>query len=463
VLSKPPVETMRHGEALVLNGFSAFSLAAPLGDLSAALAAAIPVEVWSKERYAKDKLLAVARLPLWAPLEQAPARPRDGGEPLHSWEGVVTAYELDPAVAPEVEARGAGAVELRTTGRKMHALRVALTFQDSGAAPAEATHRPASYVAVGPAAAPESAQESDEDDADGLREGGSVDRSADERFAHETRPHDQSLHEHMSLLVEASAHEQTHAAEPEARAARSGMADGEAWEARMRAREQARLAALEQEFRRQEHARQHTVTKRLSELAGLEQALKTALFEVERRERRLVIAEEEADSRRRREQAALEQKRAELQEAKKRMQADAAHQAAAADARCKVAQEQAAALQQRLRESEERNGRLDAEVHKAKSATRNTSEPQLMVEAAQLRARNEDLEGRLARTEAAHQSCKEQLAKALARLARIKEEEHTRELDQMRLLLRARTGPPCPAPPGAVLAPCRRSLGLLAG
>jgi len=171
---------------------------------------------------------------------------------------------------------------------------------------------------------------------------------------------------------------------------------------------------------RQEQQRQQAVNKRLAELSSLEQALKNSLFEVEKRERRLVIAEEEADSRRRREQATLDQRRAELQEVKKRMQADVSHAAAAAEAKCKVALEQAAALQQRLKESEERNTRLDSEVHKVKSVTRNTAEPQLMVEAASLRARTQELESRLAEQEKAYQSCKEQLAKALARLSNIK-------------------------------------------
>ena len=139
-------------------------------------------------------------------------------------------------------------------------------------------------------------------------------------------------------------------------------------EMRIRQREEVLMAALEQEFRRQEEHRERAVARKLQEVAALEAALKASLTEMERRERRLELAEEEAQGRRRQEHAQLEQQRSQLQEARKRMREEVGHELSMAEARRNEALQQVQEQSARLKESEERNARLDAEVHKLRAS-----------------------------------------------------------------------------------------------
>ena len=95
--------------------------------------------------------------------------------------------------------------------------------------------------------------------------------------------------------------------------------------------------------------------RKMAELTKLEAALKSSLNEVERRERRLALAEEEAAGKRRQEASMLEQRRAELQETRKRMREEAAHDVSMAEARRNEALQQLQDEKARMKESEERN------------------------------------------------------------------------------------------------------------
>jgi hypothetical protein len=160
---------------------------------------------------------------------------------------------------------------------------------------------------------------------------------------------------------------------------------------------------------------------------------------VEKREQRLMLAEEEAEMRNRNAAAALEQRRTELQEARKRIREEAAHSTMMAERSKADMGQQLVAAQARLKESEERCGRLEVEMQKLKQVQRGTNESQLMVEVASARAAAEEVRGRLRVSEEACDRYKEQLAKALKQILRMREEEHEREIEQVRLTMFAKS------------------------
>ena len=152
-----------------------------------------------------------------------------------------------------------------------------------------------------------------------------------------------------------------------------------------------------------------------------------------------MLAEEEAEMRNRNAAAALEQRRTELQEARKRIREEAAHSTMMAERSKADMGQQLLATQARLKESEERCGRLEGEIQKLKQAQRGTNESQLMVEVASARAAAEEVRGRLRMSEEACDRYKEQLAKALKQILRMREEEHEREIEQVRLTMFAKS------------------------
>jgi hypothetical protein len=503
VLTAPPVFAERHGP-VALGSYNAYEVVLTYRELATALAEPIRIEVWSKEKYAKDRLIALADLHLWYLFASLPGSANDAARrrmPAHEreWAGVLTAFAVEEESARSAEKLGVGAVELITTKRKLFAISVGLTFADKGptglnpvSGDKGRTPDPASDEKVRPPAesasgqtraqdlaatpdsapvpsaseaAPDTRSVHDEDGASdaapvsaagggGVRgtsggdsgvphDAGTMAPSRAERMHSDsgkgqvavarTWPSGRHGGKDYGTSVHTPPENDRSATGREAgRAGRGVHYDGvqESWDGsgrrgwgeggeaslQIREQEEAVLAALEAEFRRQEEHRERVAARKLAELAQLETSLKNCLHEVERRERRLELAEEEAQVRRRQEAALAEQRRAELQEARKRMREEMAHDASMAEARRNDALQQLKDERNRLKESEERNGRLEAEIQKLRSAARNASESSLMVEVAQLRAKNEELLDRLQRSEEQHVLCKEQLAKALTRL-----------------------------------------------
>ena len=466
-----PLYTERHG-AVSLNSYNLYDVVLSYRSLAAALATPIRLEVWSKEKYAKDRLIAIADVHLWFLFADLPGDGKTPARRRHiqeqrAWAGVVSAYEVDEESARSAEKLGTGAVEVMTTTRKLFAVSVSLAFDDKGAVdgveggqkplqpgpsasegadsfpppyltqpikPEELVRQSALSLVTGSPSPP-----SDVNDVEtavlcptstsALSRGASAQRARQTAPARSAGDNEDQGEAGPSLTLS-----QSFASEPRS----GGGGSGAGRSTQLREREEALLASLEAEFRRQEEVRERAATRKMAELTKLEAALKSSLNEVERRERRLALAEEEAAGKRRQEASMLEQRRAELQEARKRMREEAAHDVSMAEARRNEALQQLQDEKARMKESEERNTRLDSELHKLKSTQRNTSEPSLMVEVAALKAKNEELMERLQRSEEQHVICKEQLAKALTRLSRIREEEHQREVESMKLLLQAR-------------------------
>ena len=141
----PPVltataETSRHGvQALQSNSYNSYEVALSYRTLADALATPIQLEVWAKEKYAKDKLIGVGDLHLWLPFaalsdshEEHPPAQRNWPTQKREWSGVVTAYQVDEASARLAEKLGVGATEIVVTKRKLFAISACLTFDDRG-------------------------------------------------------------------------------------------------------------------------------------------------------------------------------------------------------------------------------------------------------------------------------------------------------------------------------------------
>ena len=140
VQTSPPVNTERHGaQSFQTNAFNSFEVALSYRALAAALSTPIQLQVWGKEKYAKDSLIAVGDLHLWLPFavlggageHSSSQRSWPGGQ--REWTGLVSAFEVEAVSARAAEKLGVGAVDVCATQRKLFTVSVSLTFDDTGA------------------------------------------------------------------------------------------------------------------------------------------------------------------------------------------------------------------------------------------------------------------------------------------------------------------------------------------
>jgi len=191
-------------------------------------------------------------------------------------------------VAAQAESLGTGAVELETTGRKMMAIGVSVAFRDQGLVPeGERTEREwGDWGREGVVSGRGGAWQEEEDVRAGKgagrerREEGKREASAREVGAEgseKARTYERGeRREEERWVVEGRGSERGHDGGGSERGGGGGRGDagpggwGDLWAAReeMRAREEARMDAIEAEFRQREQRRQHAVQVRPRQVRG---------------------------------------------------------------------------------------------------------------------------------------------------------------------------------------------------
>eukprot|EP00741_Cyanophora_paradoxa_P019096 tig00021122_g18438.t1 len=371
-VSTPPVELRvgLAGEEAVRGGYAAFEVAMERSALYATLAGSpLLVEVVQVDGSARDALLGVATLRPSELLKAAPAR---------AGPAVVRALEL---AAPVV------AFEDESVCRRVATLRAALTLEDLG--PVPPTGLPAAPPAPQPIAAPPA---------------------------------------HPSTSTAPSGAGAGPVAGTPGTAEYQAAWELEMWkageEAKFRAalkeREVERMRALEEEWRRREREREAGAQRREKELAALEARLKQAAFELEKREQRLVLAEEASSLTR---DAAVREANRKVQEAQdgaRRVKEEFAHQLGLERKKLADLDGHCLALQQRLKGAEEQARRGEEELAAARAAARQSPEVALQAELARVQAERAELARRAEAAERAKKHYKEQLARCLRELGRMR-------------------------------------------
>eukprot|EP00960_Hanusia_phi_P076010 768500-Hanusia_phi.AAC.4 len=400
ILTKPPVDIVRHSNAVLTNGFSKFDFELDPEGVAECFSDPVQIELWNKTSFANDQLVALGDLNLWALFSQDVISNWQG---TSKWGGEVRLFEVDEQSAKEVLSKGIGAVQVQCTDRALFLVRVKLELFDFGLVrqshvfhhttkvtpdPSHATCVPvepagevtcafkSQNLTIKPARTRSRARNFKRDETeDGVTRDKSILSTAEEseeaNVHHSKRVEAQS----SSTRRENGSHHEDNSqlkGRGTANANISLQALGMAKQNRINPLDleeikKEKIASFESEFRKHECIRQSAIKKKLEDLAGLERTLKKGLIELEARERRLALSEEEAEMRQRSANSLLDQRRTELQEARRRMREEVAHDMNMAEAKRKDLSDQLMTLQVRLKESEERNSRLDVELQKLKN------------------------------------------------------------------------------------------------
>jgi len=218
--------------------------------------------------------------------------------------------------------------------------------------------------------------------------------------------------------------------------------------ASLKEKEAQRMQALEDEWKRREREREALFAKKQAELASLETRVKQSMFDVEKREQKLVLAEEASQSAT---EAALRdanRKVLEVQDASRRLKEEYTHQLNLEKKRYVEIESQLSSAQERLKASEEHAKKVEEEFQRFKTAQRQSPEAALQAEVSNLTAQRTDLERRLEAMTKAKRHYKEQLTRCLKELGRMRRAlqadvqarlgKERSEVEQMRLQLLAK-------------------------
>lgn len=215
------------------------------------------------------------------------------------------------------------------------------------------------------------------------------------------------------------------------------------FENQMKEKEVQRLQSLAEEFKRRDKERELLLKKKLDEYSHLEEQLQFALTEVEKREKQLATNEEEMGRLRDDLQREHERKLTEMQEASRRMKEDCIHQVELEKSKAKILQEEIQHLTEVVKNVQQtvQQKERDFEIYKEQSATK--PEIKLQSEISLLTLEKVELERKLDSLTKSKIHYKQQWGRALKELARLKEKQQSeakarlvrqqQELEHMRL------------------------------
>ncbi|NXO51712.1 CE120 protein, partial [Aramus guarauna] len=394
IMTSPPVEVRKNMEVFLPQSYCAFDFATiphQLQDTFFRLP--LLVELWHKDKTAKDLLLGMARLQLSNVFTSEKTRFL-GGNGEQCWRQ--TCNETVSVTA----AQGSGnriaelsyAITLEDYGLvKMQEVLVSDSSQCVGAGPQQ--HVPASQ----PRCAPENHPE-----------------------PRETLEYKAALELEMWKEMQE-----------------------DIFENQLKKKEMAHMQALAEEWKKRDREREALVKKKVAEYTVLEEQLQKTLRDLDKRERQLFSAESELQRVKKELQAEHERNLQELQDSVRRAREECAHQVELERSKIKQLEEDKLRLQQQLYEAENKHKILEKEFQQYKEQQSRKPEIQLQSEINLVTLEKVELERKLESATKSKLHYKQQWTRALKELARLKQREQEnamahlkkqqQELEHMRL------------------------------
>uniref|UniRef100_A0A8C8R9R2 Centrosomal protein of 120 kDa n=1 Tax=Pelusios castaneus TaxID=367368 RepID=A0A8C8R9R2_9SAUR len=215
------------------------------------------------------------------------------------------------------------------------------------------------------------------------------------------------------------------------------------FENQLKKKELAHMQALAEEWKKRDKEREALVKKKVAEYTNLEEQLQKTLTDLEKRERQLVSAESELLRVKRELQAQHERNFQELQDSLRRVKEECAHQVELERSKIKQLEEDKVRLQQHFYEAENKCKILEKEFQQYKEQQCSKPEIRLQSEINLLTLEKVELERKLESATKSKLHYKQQWARALKELARLKQREQEnamarlkkqqQELEHMRL------------------------------
>uniref|UniRef100_A0A8C3BVI9 Centrosomal protein of 120 kDa n=1 Tax=Cairina moschata TaxID=8855 RepID=A0A8C3BVI9_CAIMO len=215
------------------------------------------------------------------------------------------------------------------------------------------------------------------------------------------------------------------------------------FENQLKKKEMAHMQALAEEWRKRDREREALVKKKVAEYTVLEEQLQKTLRDLDKRERHLFSAESELQRVKKELQAEHERNKQELQDSVRRAREECAHQIELERSKIKQMEEDKLRLQQQLYEAENKHKILEKEFQQYKEQQSSKPEIQLQSEINLLTLEKVELERKLESATKSKLHYKQQWARALKELARLKQREQEsamarlkkqqQELEHMRL------------------------------
>ncbi|KFQ91157.1 Centrosomal protein of 120 kDa, partial [Nipponia nippon] len=215
------------------------------------------------------------------------------------------------------------------------------------------------------------------------------------------------------------------------------------FENQLKKKEMAHMQALAEEWKKRDREREALVKKKVAEYTVLEEQLQKTLRDLDKRERQLFSAESELQRVKKELQAEHERNLQELQDSVRRAREECAHQVELERSKIKQLEEDKLRLQQQLYEAENKHKILEKEFQQYKEQQSSKPEIQLQSEINLLTLEKVELERKLESATKSKLHYKQQWTRALKELARLKQREQEnamahlkkqqQELEHMRL------------------------------
>ncbi|NWJ04309.1 CE120 protein, partial [Crypturellus undulatus] len=215
------------------------------------------------------------------------------------------------------------------------------------------------------------------------------------------------------------------------------------FENQLKKKEMAHMQALAEEWKKRDKEREALVKKKVAEYTALEEQLQKILRDLDKRERQLFNAESELQRVKKELQAEYERNMQELQDSVRRAKEECVHQVDLERSKIKQVEEDKLRLQQQLYEAESKYKILEKEFQQYKEEQSSKPEIRLQSEINLLTLEKVELERKLESATKSKLHYKQQWARALKELARLKQREQEnamarlkkqqQELEHMRL------------------------------
>lgn len=392
IMTNPPVEVHRNMEVFLPQSYCDFDFAAMPQKLQETfLRLPLLVELWHKDRLAKDLLLGVARLQLSNVLTSEKTRFL-GPHGDHCWRQ--TCIGMTPFMAVEGSKGKVADLSFTITVADYGLVKVREVVV-SESSQSSAVQNPPPAPPVQPLAEP----------------------------AAEPR---ETLEYKAVLQLEAWKETQE-----------------EIFASQLKKKELAHIQDLAEQWNRRDKEREAIVKKKVAECTALQEQLQKTLADVEKRERQLASDEIELNKARAELQLERERSIQERQDAIRRIREDCLHQIELERLKTKPLEEDKLRLQHQLQEAEHKFKLLDKEFHQYKEQQSSKPEIRLQSEINLLTLEKVEFERKLESATKSKLHYKQQWGRALKELARIKQREQENamarlkkqqeELEQMRL------------------------------
>ncbi|XP_062368842.1 centrosomal protein of 120 kDa isoform X5 [Cinclus cinclus] len=394
IMTSPPVEVRKNMEVFLPKSYCAFDFATiPYQLQDTFFRLPLLVELWHKDKTAKDLLLGVARLQLSNVLASDKTRFL-GGNGEQCWRQ--TCNETVSFMA----AQGSGS--------RVAELSYAITLEDYGLVKVQEVMVSDSSQGIG---------------------------ACQQQHVPHTQPH-RAPGDH---------------AEPRETLEYKAALELEMWkemqedifENQLKKKEMVHMQALAEEWKKRDREREALVKKKVAEYNVLEEQLQKTLRDLDKRERQLFSAESELQRVKKELQAEHERNLQVLQDSVRRAREECAHQLELERSKIKQLEEDKLRLHQQLYEAENKHKTLEKEFQQYKEQQSSKPEIQLQSEINLLTLEKVELERKLESATKSKLHYKQQWTRALKELARLKQREQEnamahlkkqqQELEHMRL------------------------------